>query len=74
MTRYEKHLLGIIAELLSADMARGRAEHNLKYLKGDDPLERRAKERAVRETADRYAKAVMAASQELIESNEKKEA
>ena len=71
MTRYEQHLLGIIAELLSADMARGRAEHNLKYLKGDNPLERRSNERAVRATAERYAKAVMAASQELIESGDK---
>jgi len=74
MTRYEQRLLDIIAELLSADMAQGRAEYNLKFFKGDCPIERRAKERAVRETAERYAKAKMAAAQELIESEEEKEA
>jgi len=71
MTHYEKHLLNIIAELLSADMAQGRAEHNLKYLKGDNALERREKERAVREAADRYTKAKMAAAQEIIENAER---
>lgn len=74
MTRYEQHLLKIISELLSADMAQGRAEYNLKYLKGDNALECREKERAVRDAADRFAKAKMAAAQEIIENAEKMEA
>jgi hypothetical protein len=72
MTRYERHLLKIISELLAAETAKNEAEHRYNTFAGgmslDDRLERHELHKAVGAAGDRYTKAKMAAAQEIIEN------
>jgi len=72
MTRYEQHLLHIISELLAADAAKSEAEHSFNYSGSGGSLEdlyKRANlQREMIKAGDRFAKAKMAAAQEIIEN------